>query len=121
MQVVSTLARYAQLSVAESYLCQAVDVSQDYHWHLKKGMVPLPDLLAGEYSLSIRMVALTGKGGAALRLISVPQSRGVRVSGFMLGVVCTSVLCLYLCEIQRFIDADRPGRPPQRSIGAGEY
>ena len=86
-QAVSTLARYAQPSVVERYLCQVEGASRDYH--LKKGTVPSSDLLAAEYSLSIRTVALAGKGDAALRLISIAQSRGIHISNFTLNIVAT--------------------------------
>jgi hypothetical protein len=84
-QVVSTLARYAQLSVVERYLCQVEDASRDYH--SKKSTVPPSDLLAAEYSLSIRTVTLAGKDDAALRLISIAQSRGIHISNFTLNIV----------------------------------
>ena len=84
MQVVSTLARYAPLPVAEKYLREIEDISQDYH--MEKGTVPPLDLLVGAYSLSIRTVALAGKGEAALGLISTAHSRGIHVSDFTLNI-----------------------------------
>ncbi|KAF8137387.1 hypothetical protein EV363DRAFT_661059 [Boletus edulis] len=85
VQVVSTLARYARLSVVERYLRQVEDASRDYHSN--KGTVPPSDLLAGAYNLSIRTVALGGKAEAALALISVAQLRGIQISDFTLNIV----------------------------------
>ncbi|KAH0835948.1 hypothetical protein J3R83DRAFT_9873 [Lanmaoa asiatica] len=85
MQVVSTLARYTQLSVVGRYLREAENASQGYH--SKKGTVPPSDLLSDAYSLAVRTVALGGKGEAALSLISVAQSRGIHISDFTLNIV----------------------------------
>lgn len=85
MQVVSTLARYAQSSVVGRYLREVEEASRDYH--LKKDIVQPSDLLTGTYSLAIRTVALGGKGEAALDLISTAQSRGIRISDFTLNIV----------------------------------
>ncbi|KAG6377521.1 hypothetical protein JVT61DRAFT_15331 [Boletus reticuloceps] len=85
MQVVSTLARYARLSVVERYLRQVEDASRDYHSN--KDTTPPSDLLAGAYNLSIRTVALGGKAEAALALISVAQLRGMQISDFTLNIV----------------------------------
>ncbi|KAI9567485.1 hypothetical protein HD554DRAFT_968706 [Boletus coccyginus] len=85
MQVMSTLARYARLSVLEGYLRQVEDASRDYH--LKTDTVPPSDLLADAYNLSVRTVALAGKGDAALGLILLAHSRGTHISDFTLSIV----------------------------------
>lgn len=84
-QVVSTLARYARLSVVERYLHEVEDASRIYL--SKKGTVPPSELLAGAYGLAIRTVALGGKDEAALDLISMAQSRGIHISDFTLNIV----------------------------------
>ena len=83
-QVVATLARYARPSVVERYLCQVEDASREYH--LKMGLDPPSDVLAGAYNLSIRTVALGGNGGAALGLVSAAHSRGIPISDFTLNM-----------------------------------
>lgn len=84
MRVVSTLSRYAQTSVLEKYLREIEDTARDYH--TKKGIVPPSDLLSSAYSLSIRTVALAGKGGAAFALISMAHSRGIHIPDFTLNI-----------------------------------
>ncbi|KAG9313505.1 hypothetical protein JVU11DRAFT_5831 [Chiua virens] len=84
-QVVSTLARYAPLSVVERYLREVEDASRDYY--LKKDIVLRSDALADAYSLCIRTVALRGNGDAALALISLAHSRGTRLPDFTLSIV----------------------------------
>lgn len=85
IQVVSTLARYAQPSVVERYLREIEDAARGYH--LKQDTVPPSNLLVHAYSLSIRTVALGGKGEAALGLISMAHSRGIHIPDFTLNIV----------------------------------
>ena len=85
MQVVATLARYALPSVVERYLREVEDAARKYY--SKMEMDPPSDLFAGAYNLSIRTVALGGKGDAALRLISRLHSRGIHISDFTLNIV----------------------------------
>lgn len=84
MQVVGTLARYATLAVLERYLREIENASRSYHF--KRDTVPPPDSLASAYSLSIRTVALCGKGEAALVLVSLAHSRGIRIPDFTLNI-----------------------------------
>lgn len=90
MQVVSTLARYARLSVVERYLRQVEDASRNYD--SKRDIDTPSDLLSGAYSLAIRTFALGGKDAAALALTSTARSRGIHIPDFTLNMVAKRAL-----------------------------